>query len=257
VAIKIKMRRPDAPEAPVDLAEVDQVLHASQETFGFLQDNRNAVVGLIAAIVIGVVVGSVLLKNRSDAADEAASGLYTALNTLTQEVGEGAEYTEVSQRAGAALAAAETVIAEHPQDGLGTTERAVAGQGALQAGDAVAAVTHFEAYRAGNENRAEANAAAFGEASARAASGDLAGARGLMASLADDEAIGFVAALHSARLVDTFGENAEALETYRELLYAHPEQASGAYVDHRITQLEIELNVEPAPPAAAEAANEE
>jgi hypothetical protein len=247
VAVKIKKRRPDAPvEEENALVEDDQVLAASKETFDFLQDHRSAVIGGIVVLVVGIIAVSLMLDSRKAASADAAGGLYAALATATAPVGEGGEYTDIRARAAAVAAEATTVVAEHESDPLGNTARLLAAHGALQQGDAATAQQQFAAFRTSKSGAPEANVAAFGEAAAMAEAGDVAGAVALLATLGgQNEALGFAAALQSARIQDAFSGGADALAAYRTLVDAYPAEAGQVFVSNRIAQLEIELGVEP------------
>jgi hypothetical protein len=247
VAVKIKKRRPDAPiEEENALVQDDQVLAASKETFDFLQDHRNAVIGGIVVLVLGVIGVSLMLDNREAASADAAGGLYAALATATAPVGEGGEYPDIRARAAAVASAASAVVAEHEADPLGNTARLLAAHGALQQGDASAAQQQFAAFRTSKAGAPEANVAAFGEAAAMAEAGDVSGAVALLDGLGgQNQALAFAAALQSARIQDAFGEPTDALAAYRALLDTYPAEAGQVFVSNRIAQLEIELGVEP------------
>lgn len=257
MAVKIKKKRPDAPVEETDelLAEEDTVLHASRETFDFLQDNRTAVLSGIAILVVGIIAGSLMVDQRAAASAEAASGLFAALAETNESVGEEGTYADVPARAAAVETSAQQVVAEHPEDALGTTARLLVAHGALLQGEAGTAQQQFAAFRTARSGSPEANVAAFGEAAAMAAAGDLDGAIGLLDSLdGGNEAMAFGAGLQKARLIDTFGTPNAALDAYRAVIADHPDRSAQAFVEHRATQLEIELNVEP---VAAEVEGEE
>lgn len=248
MAVKIKKKRPDAPVDETDalLEEEDTVLHASRETFDFLQDHRVAVLGGIFVLVIGIIIGSLMLDQREASSAEAAQGLYEALAETNETVGDEGTYPDVPTRAVAVKSAAEAVVAEHNDDALGTTARLLVAHGALHGGEAGEAQQQFAAFRTARSGSPEANVAAFGEAAAMASAGDLDGAVALLESLGNDnDALAFGAALQKARLIDTFGEPAAALDAYREVVAAYPDRAQQLFVSHRATQLEIALGVEP------------
>lgn len=244
MAVKIKRKRPEAPVEEVIVDEADQLQAATEDTFDFLTENRNAILGGIGVLIALVIGGSLMNDSRSAAKSAEAREVLVALDALIAPTGEEAEIATTRERAAEAAAAAATAGAA--VDGaLATVAAGIEAPAALQSGDATRSAQAYTTFRTGNEGFADAQLAAFGQASALASSGDLEAALALLDGIGADEAFAFPAALHAARLVDTFGEPGDALTRYRAVVADHGEDATRANADHRAAQLEIRLGLEP------------
>lgn len=242
MAIKIKKKKPETAEVEADLIDQpDQVLAATQDTFGWLTANRNVVIGGVVALVVGLA-GFSMLSEKSAASD--ASGAVptlTAIGTAGASVGEGGVFADSNARATALAAAAD----EAPDSALVAV---LDGAAQLQLGNAEASAASFDAALEAFEGRPEGSILAFAAASAAAEAGNLDRALTLLDNVGgENPELAPVASLQAAQLIDAYGEPQAALEAYRLTLSAHEGVPGSADVANRVTQLEIELGVEPEP----------
>lgn len=253
MAVKIKRKRPEeeVQEEEVVVDDADQILTATEDTFDFLTENRNAILGGIGALILVVIAGSLMNDNRAASKATEAREVLVALDALVAPTGEEADIASTRERA--ALAASSAAGARENFDApLSAVAAGIEAPAALQSGDAARAAQAYSDYRAANEGFADAQLAGFGQASALAASGDLEGAIAVLERVGTTDGFDFSAALHGARLVDAFGAPNDALTRYRAVAAEFSDEASRANVDHRVTQLEIQLGEEPVEAEAAD-----
>ncbi len=249
MAIKIKKQKAEEAEVEVLLDEPDQVLAATQETFGWLQENRNMVIGALGVLVVGIIVGSLMWESRSAGKVETAAPLLQALATANAPIGaENGQFATERDRASATSAAL-------PSGGDSFVLDVLTGSTQLALGDAATAATAFGAAN-GAIDGPERVAVAFGLAAAQAESGNLDAAIGTLESLSDTDAAP-AAALQIARLTDTFGTPEQALTAYRGFLSANPAGPGTGDVANRVVQLELALGVDPVEVAPTEEADAE
>jgi predicted negative regulator of RcsB-dependent stress response len=240
VAIKIKKKKPETAEVEADLIdEPDQVLAATQDTFGWLTANRNAVIGGVVALVVGLAGFSMLTEKSAASAADSAIPTLNAIGTAGASVGEDGIYANANARATALAAAAD----EAPDSALTAV---LAGAAQLQLGDAAASSASFAAALEAFEGRPEGSILAFAAASAAAEAGDLDRALTLLDNVGgDNPELAPIASLQAAQLIDAYGEPADALAAYRQTIRDHDGVPGSGDVTNRIIQLEIELGVDP------------
>lgn len=252
MAIKIKKKRPEA-EEPEEMPEVDdagaayiegdEILEASRQTFGWINDNRNLVIGGLVVLFFGIVAVSMVYEGAGDRRAAAAAPAFEALNVSTAPVGADGVYASLDAQAAALTEAVGGI------DGSVAPFIAnlLAGRAALQRGDADAATTAYQGAVAAVEGSPEAVVASFGVASAMAESGDLADALALLDTVsAEDEAWSFAVDLHRATLIDTAGEPAAARDAWQALLDDYPDRRGLEYATARVEQIEIAHGLAPA-----------
>ena len=253
MAIKIKKKKPETAEVEAELLDQpDQVLAATQDTFGWLTDNRNAVVGGIAIVIVCLVGFSVASESRSTGAAEAAIPTLEAIGVAGASVGEEGVYPSTTARAEAVAEAANSA----PDSVLASV---LEGASALELGNTDGATAAFDAALTAFDGGPEGAVLAFGAASAHAEAGNLERALTLLDNVGgDNPQLAAVASLQAARLIDAYGDASNALTAYRDTLAAHPGLPGEGDVQNRVTQLEIELGVEPLPePEPADEATED
>lgn len=244
MAIKIKRRREDEPETEEvpEVAQADEILVASAETFSWLQDNRNLVMGAIAALLIGIVVVSTVRDAGARKQADQARAVFAALDVATSGVGDGATYAGLSERE-AALAAAASEAAN-----LGGTladdAALLGGRAALMQGDAATALQQYQAAAAPLEGTPEGAVVEFGVATAHAANGDLAQGLAVLDELAQRDGYALSARVWRARLIDTYGEPRAAWEAYTALVDEFAGMTDTYPFEDRATQLAIELGID-------------
>jgi len=245
VAIKIKKKRPEA-EEPEEMPEVDdagaayiegdEILEASRQTFGWINDNRNLVIGGLVVLFIGIVAVSMVYDGADDRRAEAAAPAFNALNVSTAPVGPDGVYPSLGAQASALTEAVGAI------DGSATPFIAnlLSGRAALQRGEADVAVTAYQGAVSTVEGSPEAVVATFGVASSMAENGDLDGALALLDSVAaEDEAWTFAVDLHRATLIDAAGTPTAARDAWQSLLDEHPDRRGLEYATARVEQIEI------------------
>ena len=244
MAIKIKKKKPQTAEVEGDLIDQpDQVLAATQDTFGWLTNNRNAVLGGLAILIVALVGGSIASENRSETAAIGAVPTLAAIGLAGASVGEEGVYVSETARAQAVASA----VGE--ADGS-VIVSVLEGASALQLGDAEASATAFDAALTAFEGRPEAAVLTFGAASAHAESGSLDRALTMLDTVgADHPQLAPLASLQAAQLIDAYGEPTAALAAYRDTLSSHAGLPGEADLRNRVVQLEIELGVDPQPVA--------
>ena len=250
MAIKIKKKKPETAEVEAELLDQpDQVLAATQDTFGWLTDNRNAVIGGLAIVVVCLVGFSVAAEKRDAGNALEAVPTLDAIGTAGASVGEEGVYPSTTARAEALRSAA----AEAGGSVLGTV---LEGASALELGDAGSATVAFDAALEAFDIGPEGAVLAFGAAAAHAEAGNLERALTLLDNVGgDNPQLAPVASLQAAQLIDAYGEPSNALSAYRDTLSSYPGMPGEGDVRNRVTQLEIQLGVEPQPePEPAEEA---
>ena len=250
MAIKIKKKKPETAEVEGDLLDQpDQVLAATQDTFGWLTENRNAVLGGLAVLIVALVGGSIAAEKRNEGDAVDAIPTLQAIGTAGASIGEEGVYTDETARAQALAAAAD-------EAGGSVLGSVLEGAAALQLGDTDTSTAAFDAAMTAFEGRPEASVLTFGAASAYAEGGNLDRALTMLDTVgAENPQLAGLASLQAAQLIDAYGEPTAALDAYRDTLSTHAGLPGEADVQNRVTQLEISLGVEPQP--VAEPAEEE
>jgi predicted negative regulator of RcsB-dependent stress response len=258
VAIKIKKKRPEA-EEPEEMPEVDdagaayiegdEILEASRQTFGWINDNRNMVMGGLVVLFVGIVAVSMFVDGADDRRAEAAAPAFEALNVATAPVGSDGVYPSIEAHSAALTEATGAV------DGSATplVANLLAGRAALQRGDAAAALTSYRGAVSVVEGTPEGAVAAFGVASAMADEDDLDGALALLDGIvAENEAWAFAAQLHRATLIDAAGDASAARDAWQSLLDDYPDRRGLEYATARVSFLEVANELAPTESAGDE-----
>lgn len=238
MAIRIKKKAPQGSEDPLVDAP-DQVLVATQETFGWLQDNRNLVIALVGGGVLAIIVAALVVEGSKSRRVAEAAPVLDAIAAATAPVGEGATYASVEDRR-AAVAALAGEAGDHPVAQLLLAEARLADGDAEAASAALGRATS-------SLGALEGKVIAFGTASAQAEAGALDQALATLDHIAStDAALGPPALLHAARLTDAYGTPEAALAAYRRYLEANATGSGRALAENRATQLEIAFDEAPA-----------
>jgi predicted negative regulator of RcsB-dependent stress response len=256
VAIKIK-KKSNKPTDEELLEQDDQILETSKETFSWLSENRNLVIGLLVATVVLILGLTWYLDHRKSRIAEASAATYDALAVTFRPVGEappareGEEPIPESEVFATQTAKLETlreqaqaVVSEYENRRAGNEARLLAASAALELGDFGDALDGYQAFRNSSDTRLGELIATLGEATATAGEGDLDGALSAI-----DEIMGRFdslrphLALHKARLIDTYGNDADALEAYKQILNSDYslETVDTGQIETRVALLEIQL----------------
>lgn len=247
MAIKIKKKKPEQQVEEEILEQPDQVLAATQETFGWLHENRNLVLGGIGALFVAIVAGSFAWGARVGGQVEASAPILSAIADATAPVGEGATFADETARA----TAVRDVVGPLTGNPVASV---VAGGAQLELGDADAATLSFSTASSGL-GAPEQAVIAFGLAAAQAEGGNLDAAIATLEDVkAHSEEIAPLVALQVARLTDAYGTPDQALSAYRSFVAENPGASGSGDASNRIVQLEIALGVEP---VAEDAASDE
>lgn len=256
MAVKIK-KKSNKPTDEELLEQDDQILEASQDTFNWLSANRTLVFGIIAATVVAVFAMTWFLDHRRKRVAEASTATYEALAISFQPVGEveqppegqrpipQEEIFETQQAKLEALRSkAAEVVSAYENRRAGNEARLLEASAALELGDHEEALDGYDAFRSTSDTRLGELVATLGEATSRAAAGNLEQAL----SVIDDimgryEGLRANLTLQKARLIDTYGEPTTARSAYRDLLDSDFPLASidASSVETRIALLDIEL----------------
>ncbi len=263
MAIKIKKRRPQSEEpetevvegeesvdtdAPLALPEPqmhDTVLDNSRTAFQWLYEHRNVVISGIAVFLIIAGVLSLVASSKRSAQAAESSRLFTALQTAEAPVtGDDAVYSSVAERE-AALASAASALTTSDSPVVGRFAHALAGRAALAEGDAAAALAAMQ-HSAPTGPTAESVILKVSLATAQAEAGDLSAALETLDDAASaDSPFAPAIARARVRLIDAFGERADALAAYREYLDAYPLALEPESLEARMAALEMETGAEP------------
>ncbi len=244
MAIKIKRRREDEPETEEvpEVAQADEILVASAETFSWLQDNRNLVMGAVGALLIGIVVVSTVRDAGERRQADQARAVFAALDVATAEVGDGATYAGLAEREAALAAAAGE--ASGIGGALANDAALLGGRAALMQGDAASALQQYQAAAGPFDGTPEGAVVEFGVATAHAANGDLAQGLAVLDGLAERDGYALSARVWRARLIDTYGEPRAAWEAYTGLVDEFAGVTDTYPFEDRATQLAIELGID-------------
>lgn len=257
VAVKIK-KKSNKPSDQEILEQDDQILEASQDTFNWLTANRTLVLGLIAATVIGILAVTWFLEHRRNRIAEASAATYEALAITFQPVGENVEQPPEGQRPipqeeifatqqaklEALRSKANEVVSAYENRRAGNEARLLEASAALELGDHAKALDGYETFRSTSDTRLGELVATLGEATSRAAAGNLEQGLSVIDGIMERyEGLRANLTLQKARLIDTYGESVAARTAYQELLDSDFPLASidASSVETRIALLNIEL----------------
>jgi hypothetical protein len=266
MAIKIKKRRQqdDAPEseiidaageegpdAPIALPEPqmhDSVLDNSRTAFQWMYAHRNIVIGAVVVFLVIAGVWSLMAASKRSAQAAESSRLFAALQTAEAPVvGESAIFATVAERE-AELATAAGALTGSDSPSVARFANALAARAALYNGDGEAALANMRQVAPSGPSPEDV-ILKVSYATAQAESGDLAGAlETLDDAVNDDSPFEMAIARTRTRLIDAFGEPADALTAYRDFIDNHPTASEPESIQARIASLEMETGTEPRPP---------
>jgi hypothetical protein len=268
MAIKIKKRKPDAPEEPVSestetvegeepsaegapvpgqlpvplLAE-DPVYTRTWSLFTWMEANRNLVLSVVGGVLVVFAVSGLISRSRVAAAEESTQRLFAALD-LAAASAEGSGGSSILERETSIAASAGVVAASGDGQVAGLANLLVA-RASLMSGDASAALAAYDT-AAASIMAPESSFVTIARASAQAANGDLAGALAALEAIsASDSGASYAARRQAALLTDTWGEPRQALEAWRNVVTEHPGAPGLDVASNRVAQLEIALGVAP------------
>lgn len=266
MAIKIKRRKPEAPEGPVaestepvegeeslagsglapgqlpvPLLAEDPVYTRTWSFFTWMEANRTAVLSGIGGVLVLLAVFGLISKSRSAAAEESSQRLFAALDmAAASSVAEGSMLQRET-----AIAASAGVVATSEGGQIGGLAGLLLGRASLMSGDAAAALAAYDSGATALQ-APESGFVAVARAAAQASSGDLAGSlAALEAVAASDSGAAYAARRQAALLTDTWGEPRAALEAWRNVVSEHAGAPGIDTATNRVAQLEIALGVAP------------
>jgi len=266
MAIKIKRRKPEAPEElvaestetvegeessadgglvpgqlPVPLLAEDPVYTRTWSLFTWMEANRNSVLSVIGGVLVLLAVAGLISRSRSAAAEESSQRLFAALDLAA---GGGVADGSIVERE-SAIAASAGVVATSEEGQIGGLASLLVGRASLMSGDAAAALTAYDAGTTALQ-APESGFVAIARAAAQASAGDLAGSLAALEVVAEgDSGASYAARRQAALLTDTWGEPRQALEAWRTVVTEHPGAPGLDSATNRVAQLEIALGVAP------------
>lgn len=212
-----KIRKKDIQEA----RRPDAVLVGATGVFDWLVERRNVLLGVLAAIVVVVLIGSFLMSQKQDEAHELGAQLAEAMALTSKPVVEGAtgddSFPSAEAKSTAVREALSGVLKADPESEAARGAGLILGKLDLEAGQPDAAIEKFEAYLAKVKTGGLRLFALESLGYAYEAKGDVEKAKSTFAQL-DGAGAPARALYHQARLAEEAGNKDEARKLYAQVV---------------------------------------